>query len=287
MALYTYKKAPIRIQNKADRDYVEIHSSQGKKRLTIGELFSGAFHDLNNLIISSRIAGFFVPLILIVIGFIVIYKQIWPDIDQTLRQWAGYYNTESVELVAGDYIERSKYLSDPGSGYFKELAASASDTGNLVTDPVSAAYKTQFSLSIDSLGIYGLPVAPNIDSSNDQVYTAALSKGLGHFKGTSLPISEVNQNIVIYGHSASGDYYERTHDPIAAFSLLNKIKIGAIITIDIGGRSYDFRVVKSKVVQPNDISIIIGTPGRRTLTLFTCFPNGNNAQRFVVVANPI
>jgi sortase A len=92
---------------------------------------------------------------------------------------------------------------------------------------------------------------------------------------------------VIYGHSSSGDYYERTHDIAGAFSVLNKIKIGAIIKIDMNGRVYEFRVIKSKIVQPDDVSIIIGTPGKRTLTLFTCFPNGNNTSRFVVVANPV
>lgn len=287
MALYTYKKAPIRIQDKDERDNVEIRPANNRRKMTMGDALSGTVHDLNNLIINSRIAGFFVPLILIAVGFIIIYKQVWPDIDQQLRQWAGYYDTGSVALVAGDYIERAKYLSNPGAGYFKQLNESATQSGDLLPDPQSASYKGVFKLTISSLGLNNLPVTANVDSNNDKDYLQALNHGLAHFKGTGLPVSEVLNNIVIYGHSSSGDYYDRTHDIAGSFSMLNKIKIGDIIKIEMDGQTYQYRVVKSKIVQPDDISIVIGTPGKRSLTLFTCFPNGNNSQRFVAVANPI
>lgn len=287
MALITYKKAPIKVKAKEDRDYVEINTNQTHHKLTMGEVVSGIFHDLNNLIISSRIAGFFVPLILIIVGFFIIYKQVWPDIDQTIKQWGGYYDTESVSLVAGDYIERAKYLSNPGAGYFEQLSTSVSKSADLLPDPTSTDYTGTFKLSIDSLGLYNLRVTANVISSDGKYYQQALNGGLAHFKGTGLPISEVQNNIVVYGHSSSGDYYERTKDPTGAFSMLNKIKIGAIIKLEIDGKTYQYRVTKSKIVMPDDISVIIGTPGKRTLTLFTCFPNGNNAQRFIAVAVPV
>lgn len=287
MALYSYKKAPIKLKNQNESQYVILRTEKTKEPLTMGALVSGAVNDFNHLLISSRVAGFFIPLILIVIGFFIIYKQVWPDVDQTLRLWAGYYDTESVALVAGDYVERSKYLSNPGSSYFKQLTSEADQAGDLLPDPIATGYKGSFKMSIDSLGLKNLPVRANVDSNGDESYLKILSNSMAHFKNTGLPISPVNNNIVIYGHSATGDYYERTHDIAASFTLLNKIKIGAIINIDMDGKTYQYRVIKSKIVQPNDISIIIGTPGKRTLTLFTCFPNGNNAQRFVVVANPV
>lgn len=287
MALYTYKKAPIKVQVPEDRDYVVIKQKPAKHKLTLGELFSGLMNDLNQLIISSRVAGFFIPLILIIFGFFIIYRQVWPDIDQTIKQWTGYYDTESLSLVAGDYIERAKYLSNPGEGYFKGLTDSASKSGTLLPDPISEKYQGNFKLSIDSLGLSNLRVIANVDSNNDANYLKALNGGLAHFKGTGLPISDVQNNIVIYGHSSSGDYYERTHDPTGAFSMLNKIKIGAIIKLEMNGKVYQYRVTKSKIVTPDDISIVVGTPGKRTLTLFTCFPNGNNSSRFVAVATPI
>ena len=285
MALYSYKKAPIKVIYPEGRDYVTLRNAK-KQKLTLGRVFSGLINDLNSLLISSRIAGFFIPLIIIFVGFGIIYKQVWPDFDQMLRRLAGYYDTESVQLVAGDYVERTKYLSNPGAGYFKQLTTDASKASDQLPDPVSKGYSGKFRITIESLGLISLPVTANVDSSNDN-YLKVLNTSLAHFQGTGLPISPVNNNIVIYGHSSSGDYYERTHDLAGAFSMLNKIKIGSEIVINMEGKDYKYRVVKSKIVQPNDLSIVIGTPGKRTLTLFTCFPNGNNTSRFVVVANPI
>jgi LPXTG-site transpeptidase (sortase) family protein len=287
MALYSYKKAPIKVKDAVDNQYVTLRSEKSKQPLTVGAVISGTLSDLNHLLISSRVAGFFVPLLLILFGFSIIYKQVWPDIDQVLRQWAGYYDTESVSLVAGDYVERTKFLSNPGEGYFKKLASDANQAGDLLPDPIASSYNGTFKISIESLGLKNLPVIANVDSGGNESYLKALTKSMAHFKGTGLPISPVKNNFVVYGHSASGDYYERTHDIAASFTLLNKIKIGAIISVEMDGKTYQYRVNKSKIVQPDDVSIVVGTPGKRTLTLFTCFPNGNNAQRFVVVANPV
>ena len=85
MALYSYRKAPIKVKPIEDKDYVRIKPQKTYHKLTVGDVVGGVLHDVNNLIISSRIAGFFVPLILILFGFIIIYKQVWPDVDQTLR----------------------------------------------------------------------------------------------------------------------------------------------------------------------------------------------------------
>jgi LPXTG-site transpeptidase (sortase) family protein len=287
MPINSYKKAPVKVIYPDGKDYVELRAEKTNGKLTLGVLIGDIMHFFNNLLISSRVAGFFVPLLMILFGFSIIYKQVWPDIEQALKQFAGYYNTESIQLVAGDYVERSKYLSNPGAGYFTQLNKDASSASDLLPDPESAAFNGAFTISIESLGLKNLPVQANIDSGGGDGYLKVLEKSMAHFKGTGLPFSTVKNNIVVYGHSASGDYYERTHDIAASFTLLNKIKIGEIISIDISGKTYNFRVTKSKVVLPNEISIIIGTPGKKTLTLFTCFPNGNNAQRFVVVANPI
>jgi len=120
----------------------------------------------------------------------------------------------------------------------------------------------------------------------EEVYDSVLNNGLAHFKDTGLPMSEINNNSVVYGHASNGNYYERTKDVAAAFTKLTDIKIGDEVIVKIEGKEYKYRVVKTKLVKPDDISIINGTRGKKTLTLFTC-PNGNNAKRFVAVARPV
>ena len=289
MALYEYRKSPIIPKPQSEQDIIEIAPPEPdpKNRLTLGKLLSGLKNDLMQLLIDSKVAGFIIPLILIIFGANIIFNQVWPEIDQKIKQASGYYNTATTTLVEGDYIEREQYLSNPGSAYFKQINSQAQGKHILLPDPVSNKFSGRFNLSIPALGLNKLPVTANVDSNDEASYKAWLNKGLAHFKGTGLPISEVNNNIVIYGHSSSGDYYERTRDVAGAFSRLNRIKIGDIIEIDMNGKTFQYRVRFTDIVDPNETEIITGTTNNRTLTLFTCFPNGNSAQRFVAFANPV
>jgi len=287
MAIFNYKKAPFTYKDPEEISTITITQSKPKTPLTLGTIFSGIKNDLLDVLKKSKVAGVIIPLIFIIFGLSIIFNQVWPDIEQQIRISQGYYEQNPIPLVAGDYYEQTKYLSNPGSSYFKDITNTANNQHSLTTDKASNNYKGQFTISIPSLGLNDLPVTANVDSSQEDIYRKALLKALAHFKGTGLPISDINSNIVIYGHSSSGDYYERTHDIAGAFSRLNKIKIGDIIKIVMDGKTYQYRVNKSKIVEPYNTEIISGTPGKRSLTLFTCFPNGNSSQRFVAVANPI
>ncbi|KXK08284.1 MAG: Sortase family protein [candidate division WS6 bacterium OLB21] len=258
-----------------------------KTQLTLWDIISGLFNDFTDALVKSRVAGLLLPLILILFGVNIIYREVWPEVEQQIKYTLGYYDLTTVPLVAGDYIERRQFLSNPGSQYFAELNEQAESAHVLTPDPDSNNYNGRFKLSIPALGLSNLPVTANVDSGNEAIYDSVLTSGLAHFKGTGLPISDVDNNIVIYGHSSSGDYYERTRDVAGAFSLLNKIKIGDEIEVEIEGVMHKYRVYRSKIVAPDDISIVTGQKNTRTLTLFTCFPNGNSANRFVAVARPV
>jgi sortase A len=286
MAIQSFKKAPVKYIDPIQKEYITVKPVK-KNPLTLGHILGGVASDFKNLLITSKVAGFLIPFIIILFGVSIIYHQVWPDIEQRVKQISGYYDNSTIPLVAGDYIEKAQYLSNPGSDYFKKLNDDASSTNILKDDPTSRNYRGRFTISIPSLDFNNLPVTANVDSGNETVYRNILNTTLAHFQGTGLPISDVSNNIVIYGHSSAGDYFERTHDLAGAFSRLNRIQVGDQITIKMEGKEYVYRVVKSKIVQPDDASIITGTRDKRTLTLFTCFPNGNSAQRFVAIANPV
>lgn len=292
MALYSYRKIqtpePQVDPANYEQETIVLRQPPTKNdKLTIGKLLSGIKNDIIHLLIVSKVAGFVIPFLLILFGANIIFSQVWPEIEQQIKLSRGDYKSGTASLVEGEYIERSLYLSNPGSEYFKSINSSAAEKHILQPDPISADYRGRFTISIPSLGLNNLPVTANVDSSREESYQSALKTALAHFQGTGLPISSVNNNIVIYGHSSSGDYYERTKDIAGAFSRLNKIKIGDIVSINMDGKRFDFRITKSKIVEPDETEIITGITNKRTLTLFTCFPNGNNAQRFVAIGNPI
>ena len=291
MALKTYKKAPVKIH--IDRRRIKekkliLPEEKHTQPITLWDILSGAKHDFSYLMRTSTLARILIPTLLIGTGSFIIYRQMYPEVKQRAREASGYYDATSANLVMGESIQpKEVYLSNPGAEYFRNLTSDAFKEGVLADDPVSNNYRGRFNISIPSLGLNSLPVQANVESGVEEAYRSALEGSLAHFKGTGLPISEVKNNIVIYGHSAGGDYYSRTKDVSAAFSKLSDIKIGDEIEVTIDGQTYDYRVTKTKIVQPDDVSIINGTKGKETLTLFTCYPSGNNGKRFVAVAKPI
>lgn len=293
MALKVYKKRPVKIKQRRITEKVQKKSKkivleEENPPLTLWDVGTGIKNDFTHLLQTSTLARVLIPSILIISGSFLLYSQIYPEAKQRARQATGYYNPTKAELVKGDSIQpKETYLSNPGSDYFRKLTQEAEDTHVLASDPVSEQYQGQFSLSIPSLELNNLPVQANVESGVEEVYDQVLNTSLAHFQGTGLPISDVNNNIVIYGHSATNNYFSRTNDVAAAFSKLSEVKIGDEVSIQMDGKEYKFRIVKTKIVKPDDISIITGTKNKETLTLFTCYPSGINSNRFVAVARPI
>lgn len=216
------------------------------------------------------------------------WQQIGPAVDQQLKEAAGYYDQGTTPLVAGEYVTaRTQYVSNPGAEYFRQLTERALAENVLVKDPVSNQYVGTFYLSVPSLGMDRIPVKANVESGVEEVYNSVLNDQLAHFKDTGLPISDVKNNIVIYGHSAMPYYSPSPSDPLTAFSFLSELKIGDEMLIEIEGETHRFVMSKSKIVEPDDVEIITGNPGKRTLTLFTCYPRGSNSHRYVAVGREV
>ncbi len=286
MALYSYTKAPIRTAS-SDGLVSYYYDKSPKQKATLGDFVFSFVGNIQEFLINSKFIGALIPVFLIMSGFFMIYQQFFPDFKEFIKLKVNYYDTSTIALASENYVSRAEYISNPGAEYFQRLKDEAFATNGLLSDPESNEYKGKFSLSIPSLGFKDIRVTANVESGVEEIYDSYLEGGLAHFNGTGLPISSLKNNTVIYGHSASGNYYERTKDPTAAFSALKNIKIGDEITVKMDGKEYKYRVAKSKIVQPHDVSIITGEAGKDTLTLFTCYPDGNSANRFVVVANPV
>lgn len=288
MSLKSYKKGAIKYKKREDRETITIKPTLPQRKVTLWDLSRTAYGEVVEILSFSKIAALTVPIILVFFGLVILYNQIWPEVEQKILENEGYFEQGTTALVAGDYIEeRQLYLSNPGSDYFKTLADNAFEKRVLQDDPISRNFQDTFYISIESLNLYNLPITPNVDSGNEELYNKVLQNSLAHMQGTGLPVSNIDNNMVIYGHSANGSYYERTQDPAGAFSRLQKVKIGDEVLITIGGEEYKYKIFKTKIVNPDDISIVNGTPNKQTLTLFTCFPNGNPAKRFIAVARPI
>lgn len=287
MALYRYQKNKTPTQFKAYSDeLIIINYKQDKGFLSkLLSIPKGIYSDIFDVTQKSSLANLILPLVFIGIGAVFIYREFFPDIQAAIQSSSGYLAQGNVSPVSDQYLDLASYISKPQS--FKELTIQALNEHTLEEDTQSLNYSGVFYITIPSIGINRLPVEANVDSTSEEIYNKVLLTRLAHFKSTGLPVSEVKNNILVYGHSASPNYNPSPKDPQVAFSFLPELKVGDEITVEMEGKEHKFVMSSSKIVKPTDTSVITGTKGRRTLTLVTCFPLGSNENRYVAVARPV
>ena len=105
----------------------------------------------------------------------------------------------------------------------------------------------------------------------------ALRAGPGHYPGTALPGQP--GNFAVAGHRTTYG---------APFFNLDQAQPGDEVHVtDRSGVRWVYEVVESKVVAPDDISVLAPEPlgpGTPVLTLTTCNPRFSNRERLIVVA---
>jgi sortase A len=133
-----------------------------------------------------------------------------------------------------------------------------------------------------SVGAAGLPIAvlripavhlnvPIYEGTSDEI----LKRGAGHIEGTA----QLNE----YGNSAVAAHRD------SFFRLLKDIVAGDVIAIETMHGTDHYRVRKTWIVSPTDVSVLSATDSQ-ALTLVTCYPFyfvGAAPQRFIVRAERI
>ena len=134
------------------------------------------------------------------------------------------------------------------------------------------------SLTINALGLRNVPV---ISSSS----TEALDQGVIHLPGTSYPWSDTpERNVYLAGHRLG---WPGTGSHLV-FYRLNQLRGGERVTLrDPQGGRYDYMVIESFVVGPEDSWITGRVRGRDLLTLQTCTPIPTFEKRLIVRAERI
>jgi len=134
------------------------------------------------------------------------------------------------------------------------------------------------SLTIPSIGLKEVPV---LDSDT----RGALDRGVVHLPDTSMPWSDTTErNVYLAGHRLGWPGTE-SH---LVFYRLDELSGGERITLQgKEGRKYDYRVIESSVVGPEDDWVTGRVRGRDLLTLQTCTPIPTFEWRLIVRAERI
>jgi sortase A len=150
------------------------------------------------------------------------------------------------------------------------------ESGEAVSmDEGRADYATQ--LSVDPEAPMARLTIPSIDvdlpiyhGTTEEV----LSKGVGHFYGSGLPIGGAGVHSVLTAHSG--------YVTARLFDDLDKVKIGDEFTVSVLGEILTYRVDRIDTVLPDESELLRQVPGADYVTLVTCTPRYVNTHRLLV-----
>ncbi|KFI45003.1 sortase A [Bifidobacterium bohemicum] len=101
-----------------------------------------------------------------------------------------------------------------------------------------------------------------------------LDKGVGHLRGTSLPVGGKSTNAVLSGH--------RGLPSALLFTRLDQMHKGDLFFINVMRQKMAYRVVGVHVIDPTDTHLYTVQNGRDLVTLMTCTPYGINTSRLII-----
>ena len=134
------------------------------------------------------------------------------------------------------------------------------------------------SLTVPGIEIYDAPV---FDSTNRW----ALTNGVAHEPETSLPWSNTpERNVYLVGHRMG---YRGTWSRMIFYHLDKLGKGDRVLLRDRDGGKYEYRVLESFVVDPEDVWVTGRVRGRDLLTLQTCTPIPGFEKRLIVRAERV
>lgn len=154
---------------------------------------------------------------------------------------------------------------------------------NIIVDPFdkdadpseSQAYRNQLNVGPD--GIMATVIIPKIHVSLPVRHGTgedAMSQGLGHLQGTSLPVGGPGTHAAMAGHSGlTGRSYLKD---------LDKLEEGDLFYIMIGSQMLAYQVDQIKTVLPSQTEDLAILPGQDLVTLITCTPRFVNSHRLLV-----
>lgn len=138
---------------------------------------------------------------------------------------------------------------------------------------------TDFGIVIPKINA-NAPVIANVDPENQKEYQIALSKGVAHAAGSSLPSQ--TGNMFLFSHSA-GNFWESSRFN-AVFYLLNKLEAEDEIVVYYQGKKYPYTVTSKTIVNPSEVKYAQSSYNQNSLVLMTCWPPGTTLKRVIVEA---
>ena len=217
-------------------------------------------------------------IILLVFFFIGLSVLLYPSLS-------SYWNSKTQSEAIVDYEAMLAQFKPEDYTALFESAAEYNQQLLTLADPLQEHGKlTEYHsiLNVTGTGMMGYITIPKI-SQELPVYhgtsDAVLSIAAGHLEGTSLPVGGESTHAVVSAH--------RGLPSAVLFTHLDRMEIGDTFYFTILDRTITYEVDQIRIVEPDDMSLIVVEDGQDYCTLLTCTPYGINTQRLLVRGHQI
>ena len=212
------------------------------------------------------------PAFFVLAGLVVfICSFVFINSSALYLRFVGWRNEQSTEVVITRPVRLNTANSLPGvnsGSVINGLPASQ----DLVQEP---RYEKENSIVIEKIKI-DVPLVFASGTSQSQL-NSALNNGVVIYPGSKLPGQE--GEVFLTGHSSSYPWVKTKYGQV--FTMLDKLENGDIVIIYYNQYKYEYQITNKSVVTP-DRAIMKEEPGKKTLTLFTCWPIGTAWKRLMV-----
>ena len=130
------------------------------------------------------------------------------------------------------------------------------------------------------------PIVWDADASSQDSLNAAMTRGVVWFnmQGANARPGE-RGNFVVSGHSANDWLDSGNHKFV--FARLERMAAGDVVYVNYNSKRYTYKITRTQVVKPTDVSALQIGSDKPYITLITCVPLGTALNRLLVFGEQI
>lgn len=212
-------------------------------------------------------------IILLVSFFIGLSVLLYPSIS-------SYWNSKTQSKAVVNYEEMLASMKEEDLTKYFEEAEDYNRRLFALSSPFNEYDKLEDYwdiLDITKTGMIGYVKIPKINQELPVYHgtsDSVMSKSVGHFEGSSLPVGGESTHSVVSAH--------RGLPNATLFTYLDRMEIGDTFTFTVLDRTFTYEVDQIRIVEPDDLSLVQIEEGKDYCTLLTCTPYGINTERLLV-----
>lgn len=191
------------------------------------------------------------------------------------------YEKEEHSRMVDTYVSE---MEQSASQELEKMFREAQEYNRLLWDPQNGVVGKEYQslLNPSRTGLMGSIEIPKIDVKLPIYHgteESTLSNGIGHLKGSSLPVGGENTHCILSGH--------RGLPNAELFTRLDELKKGDLFLIYTCNQTLTYQVSEIQIVEPENTEILGIQSEKDLVSLITCTPYGINTHRLVVTGERV